>query len=244
MAKALQLSKRVQVDKAQALMLAIVVGASLITVFSLVASRAFFAQARYLDRVATKKEAAVKQLKANKAAVSTLVTSYKAFAEQNPNLIGGNTDGTAERDGDNARLVLDALPSKYDFPALATSLEKLLTGYAINEISGSDESAAQDQASGIATTDTTTEAVTPEIVDTVPGGAGSVTLVEMPFTIAATSDYAGIQRMFTTFEKSIRPFQVKSIELTGTNAKLKAVVTAQTFYQPEKDLTITTEDVK
>ncbi|MDB5183065.1 MAG: hypothetical protein JWO47_849 [Candidatus Saccharibacteria bacterium] len=213
-----QKGKRLLIDRTQAIMLGFVVGASVITMFSLVASKSYFTQANYLNKLAGKKEKAVKQLKSNKDAVSKLVASYKDFASKNPNLIGGANAGKDERDGDNGRLVLDALPSKYDFPALATSLEKLLNGYTINTISGSDDSTNQ--------TDT---AATP---------------VAIPFTLDVTSDYAGIQKLSSTFEKSIRPFQILSIKLNGTNAILQSTITAQTFYQPEKNLKIGSEVVK
>ena len=219
MAGLLKQTKRVQVDKTQAIMLGLLVGASVITMFSLVASKSLFGQANYLNRVAGEKEKAVKQLKANKEAVSTLVKSYQSFASQDPNLIGGKNAGSDERDGDNGRLVLDALPSKYDFPALATSLEKLLTGYSINNITGNDDVAAQ----------TNTATAEP---------------VPMPFTLDITSDYAGIQKLSTTFEKSIRPFQIQSLRLSGTNAVLQATITAQTYYQPEKNLKIGSEVVR
>lgn len=212
-------SKRIQVDKTQAVMLGLVIGASVITVFALVASKSFFSQATYLNHVSSEKEKAVKQLKSNKEAVSTLVASYKSFANQNPNLIGGNSKASGERDGDNGRLILDALPSKYDFPALATSIEKLLTGYAINSITGNDDETAQ--------------------------AAGTVSQpVPMPFTIDIKSDYAGIQKLSSTFEKSIRPLQIQSMVLSGTNNNIQASITAQTFYQPEKDLKIVMKVVK
>ncbi len=219
MAKNLHQTKRIQVDKTQAMMLGLVIGASIITMFSLVASKTFLSQANYLNKVASEKEKAVKQLKANKTAVATLVASYKSFAAQNPNLIGGSGIGSGERDGDNGKLVLDALPSKYDFPALATSLEKLLTGYKINAITGTDDASAQ--ATGSATK-----------------------AVAMPFSVDIKSDYAGIQKLSATLEKSIRPFQVQSILLTGTNTNIQAVISANTFYQPEKDLKIGSKVVK
>ena len=217
--KTLRVTKKVQVDKAKATILGVVIAASMLSVFALVASKSYLAQANYLNKVAGEKEKAVKQLKANEAAVSTLVASYKSFSDQNPNLLGGVKTGNGDKDGDNARLVLDALPSKYDFPALATSLEKLLTGYTINTISGSDDNITQSQ------------------------GENSE-LVEMPFTVDVGTDYKGMQALLTTFEKSIRPFQIMNIELNGTNTKLQSTITAKTFYQPEKDLRITTKVVK
>ncbi len=217
--KAAQNTKRKQLDKAQATMLAIVIGASAVTVFALFASKAYYSQANYLNKVATEKEKAVNQLKSNKEAVSTLVESYKSFSGQNPNLLGGTPTGKGEKDGDNGRLILDALPSKYDFPALATSIEKLLTGYTINNISGSDDTISQDQ-------------------------VASASIVDIPFKLDIQADYKGVQNLVTTFEKSIRPFQFDQIELSGTNNILQASFTMKSFYQPEKNLKIDTEVVK
>lgn len=213
----LHTTKRVQVDKTKALVLSIVIISSVVSVFALVASRSFYSQASYLNRVAAEKEKALKQLKANEFAVTSLVKSYNEFSSNNPNLLGGSTSGNAERDGDNARLVLDALPSKYDFPALATSLEKLLSGYIINNITGSDDAATQ---------------------------AENSELVEIPFKLDVATNYGGMQTLLTTFEKSIRPFEITSIEFTGTNANLQSTITAKTFYQPEKDLKVTTKVIK
>lgn len=215
----LHTTKRVQVDKTKALVFSIVIIASAISVFALVASRSFYSQASYLNRVAAEKEKALKQLKSNELAVTNLVKSYKDFSRNNPNLLGGSTTGKGERDGDNARLVLDALPSKYDFPALATSLEKLLSGYTINNITGSDDVASQLQS------------VNSE-------------LVELPFKLDVATNYSGMLSLLTTFEKSIRPFEITSIEFTGTNANLQSTITAKTFYQPEKNLKVTTKVVK
>lgn len=217
-----RLSKRVQVDKTQAMMLGVAIAASFISVFALVAAKTYFSQANYLNRVAAKKEAAVKQLKTNEQAASTLVTSYKSFSAQNPNLTGGIPTGTGERDGDNGRLILDALPSKYDFPALATSLEKLLTGYTINSISGTDDVATNSDSAA----------------------ATNAKAVDMPFSLDVSTDYKGLQTLITTFEKSIRPFQVLSLEIGGTNSTLKANISAKTYYQPARDLKVTSEVVK
>lgn len=213
------ISKRKQVDKAQAMILGAVIGAAVITVFCLVVSKTLISQAGYLSRVAGAKQKAVDQLRANKVAVAKLDASYKNFASQTPNLIGGKSTGNGDRDGDNGRLILDALPSKYDFPALATSLEKLLTGYTINNISGSDDAVSQEQ-------------------------VANAELVDMPFTLDVSTNYEGIQALTKTFEKSIRPFQIQTLEIAGTNGKLEATIGAKTFYQPEKDLKISTKVVK
>lgn len=212
--------KRIQVDKTKTKLLAIVAGAAIITVFALMASKTYLSESNYLNRVTGAKEKALKQLKANKDAVSKLTASYKTFAESAPNALGGDPNGTAERDGDNGRLVLDALPSKYDFPALTSSIEKLLAGYSINDITGNDDSVQQDLAEN---------------------EAGPV---EMPFSITVTSDYKGMQALVSTFERSIRPFQILTLDFSGSNTALQANISAKTYYQPEKDLKTGTEVIK
>jgi len=214
-----KISKRAQIDKSKARLFAIIVLASFISVGALVVSKGLFSEASYLNRVAAEKEKAVDQLETNKSAVSALSESYKTFATQNPNLLGGKIIGTEERDGDNGRLILDALPSSYDFPALATSLEKLLAGYKINSISGNDDVSAQTESQ-------------------------ATELVEMPFLLNVTTDYAGFQKLIGSFDRSIRPIQVVSMQLTGTNASLQVNLNAKTFYQPERGLKIEKVDVK
>src|SRR5689334_22008086 len=121
-------TKRIQVSKATATIVGTIAAAAFIAVFSLIASQALLSQRAYQSRVIAGKEKAKKQLEDNIKAVNVLSTQYKAFIGTSQNIIGGNPSGSGERDGDNARIVLDALPSKYDFPALAASLEKILGG--------------------------------------------------------------------------------------------------------------------
>src|SRR6185436_19057656 len=98
-----------------------------ITVFSLMASRGLLGQRSYQARVINEKGKAVKQLQSNVAATKSLVDSYSNFTSLSSNVLGGNPRGTGDKDGDNGKIVLDSLPSKYDFPALTTSLEKILS---------------------------------------------------------------------------------------------------------------------
>jgi Tfp pilus assembly protein PilO len=172
--------------------------------------------------VITEKTKALNQLKENNAAAEKLVASYKSFVAEPINIISGSSGGTGDRDGDNARIVLDALPSKYDFPALAASLEKMLSSqsYVINSITGVDDEINQS---------TQTAATAP---------------VEMPFQVAVTGTFDSIQTLVDTFQRSIRPITVTKIDLTGSDNLLNVSVSAKTYYQPEKSLTITTKEVR
>lgn len=212
-------TKRILIDKSQTTMVVATGIAAFVLVFSLVAAKSLIGQMTYQNRVISAKKAAVSQLKDNISATTTLVNSYKAFVNTSQNVLGGNPAGTGAQDGDNAKVVLDALPSKYDFPALATSLEKLITSQnlQIQSITGTDDEVAQSANSGSAT----------------PAA------VAMPFQIAVTGSYKGIQNLIKEFNSSIRPFQIQTIQLAGNQDNMTLTLTAQTFYQPEKDFNVT-----
>jgi hypothetical protein len=219
-------SRRLQIDKANATMVIIVAAAAFVTIFSLFASKALISQRNYQARVIGEKKKALAQLKTNNENVSKLVSSYTDFVSPTTNIIGGNTTGSGDRDGDNAKIVLDALPSKYDFPALATSLEKLLTTnrrYQINSIAGSDDEVAQ-LAKNSAT--------------------GTPTPIEMPFQISVTSDFSGLKDLMNILASSIRPINISQLSLSGNDAALTVNITARTYYQPSKSVNITTKVVK
>jgi len=223
-------SKHKALDKTKAQLFAAVAGAAVVSVFCLVAAKSYLSQASFLNRVADAKEKTLSQLEKNKEATKDLVASYKTFSASDPNLIGGAKAGTGERDGDNGKLILDALPSKYDFPALTASLEKLLQGYTINSITGTDTS------SGSSTTTTPTTSTTTTT---------SNTAVPIPFTLDASSDFKGMNNLVASFERSIRPFQFVTFEVKATSgSNVQATVTANTFYLPEKTLNLGSKVVK
>lgn len=224
MAKLQFSSKRLQISKANATMVGVIAGAVFVTIFSLVSSRALWTQRSYQARVITKKEAARDQLQKNVDEVEDLVISYKDFTGAPTNVLDGNPSGTGEKDGDNARIVLDALPSKYDYPALTTSLEKILNDkkFKIEGIVGVDQEL--EQASNADNPD-------PSPID-------------MPFEITVSGSYSSLQDLVTTFERSIRPFTMQKLTFSGNNDSLKLKAAAKTFYQPEKSLKEKLEDVK
>lgn len=217
-------TKRLLINKANATIVGAIAGAVFVTVFSLVSCKALLGQRAYQARVIGKKQVALDQLKSNVEAVNGLVVAYKDFTGAPDNVIGGNPLGSGEKDGDNAKIVLDALPSKYDFPAVATSLEKILTDkkFKIDVITGTDDELAQSSA---------VDSATPKPVD-------------IPFQLGVTGSYTSLQDLVGVFEKSIRPFQMQKLSFSGSNDTMQAVIGAKTFYQPEKGLSIKLETVK
>ncbi len=217
-------AKHLQINKSQTTIVIAAALAAFMLVFAIVASKSLVDQITYNNRVITEKKKAVSQLRTNTQTAEKLMTAYKAFAGTTQNVLGGNPQGTGPRDGDNAKIVLNALPSKYDFPALTTSLEKLLVSQQLEiaSITGNDDEVAQGA---------TPSSPNPEAVD-------------IPFEISATGTYAAIQSTVDVFGKSIRPFHIETVQLSGGQSSMTMSMTAKTYYQPAKNFNITKKVVK
>jgi hypothetical protein len=216
--------KRTLIAKSNTTIVVITSGACFIVVFCAVASLSLLSQLSYQNRVIGADKDALKQLRLNVQAAQNLAVSYSAFTSTPTNIIGGDPHGSGQQDGDNTKIVLDALPSKYDFPALATSLENLLNnqGVEIQSIGGTDDAAnqANNQSSS------------------------SPAPQPIPFQIQVQGDYNAIQRVIGAFDRSVRPFQIQTLQLGGDQNKLTLTITAQTFWQPTRDLSNRTKVVK
>lgn len=215
--------KRLGVDKTNARIVGITAGAAFLVVFCLVASYSLFGQLTYQNKIIGTKKAAVEQLKKNLKARDSLVESYQSFANSPQNFIGGSSTGSGAKDGNNGRLVLDALPGKYDFPAFATSLEKIANDQKveIEGITGTDEEASQTKKE-----------------------SGSPQPIQMPFQLQVSGDYAAVQRMVDALDHSIRPIQLQKMEISGNPGQVSLDVTGVSYYQPSKALEIKTKVVK
>jgi hypothetical protein len=210
--------KRIGVDKTNSRIVTMTAIASFLVVFFLVASYMLFNQLMYQNKVIGYKKKAVTQLQDNIKARDSLVNSYKAFVSTPQNLLGGNPTGSGPNDGSNAKIVLDALPSSYDFPALTASLEKLLLsqGVKIESISGTDD----------------------EVTQAGDTSNGTPSEIEIPFEFDVSGNYNSIRGVIDVLERSIRPFQVLTTEISGDQNDLKLKVTGKTYYQPENTLKI------
>lgn len=217
-------AKHLAIDKANATLVIAVGVAAFIVVFSLVASNALLSQRNYQAKVIKEKRIALDQLEENTKAAKQLAISYQEFANKSENVLGGNAQSNTPDGGDNPRIVLDALPSKYDFPALTTSIERLLKDKAFTptKITGTDDELAQS--SNVS--------------------SSSPQAIEIPFSIEVPVAAEAGKSLIELFERSIRPVQVQKLSIDGEKGQLKLTYTAKTFFQPEKNLTIRTEVVK
>lgn len=220
--KNLASNKHIQIDKANTVMVVSIAAAAALLVFSLFAARALASQASYNRKVITEKEKAVSQLKSNIASLEQLNIAYQEFVQRPTNIIDGLSSGNGDRDGDNAKIVLDSLPSKYDFPGLVSGLDRLFSNgeYKISTLGGTDDELTQ-------------QAVAP-----------NSPVVEIPIQLAATSSYAGSQTFLKTVESSIRPIKVELLTLSGNDSDISTSISAKTYFLPEKTINIQTKEVK
>ena len=224
MAKTASFTKRALIGKANSTIVIATAIAAFVVVFCAVASKALISQASYQNRVISAKKKALSTLQSDLNARDSLVSSYKTFVDTPQNVLGGNPEGTGGQDGDNAKIVLDSLPAQYDFPALATSLDILIQsqGLTILGISGTDD----------------------EVSQTANQLSADPQPIAMPFQIQVGGSYESIRGLVNVFERSIRPFQILKVEISGNEGSMTAIIDAQTYYQPEKSLNIKTEVVK
>lgn len=220
--------KRLQINKAQSRLLMVIAIATILSVFFLVSTKTLLSQAAYQKRLIDTRRDAVKQLQENVKSANSLVQNYEqVFEGTSPtNLIGGRRDpapNATPPNGTNARVVLNALPSSYDFPALITSVTKILNDNAISSpsISGTDESVTL-------VTDPEAEPQ-PQTVKLNVGGSGS---------------YGNVQKLVTDLERSIRPFNISNLQIRGSDSQMFITMNVDTYFQPSKTLTIGTKEVK
>jgi Tfp pilus assembly protein PilO len=217
--------KRIMINKANATVVAATSVAAFVIVFCLVSSFMLVGQLSYQNKVISKKKDALTVIKADMESAHDLVNSYQKFANAPLNILGGSTTSSQAGDTTNPTIVLDALPSKYDFPALTTSLEKIMSNdqLTIQGITGTDDETAQAASQSSSTPQP----------------------IEMPFQITAKGNYDSVKKLINDLYVSIRPINIQSIEIAASNDNdLTVTIVAKTYYQPEKVLNIRKEEVR
>ncbi len=192
-----------------------------LTMFFLFSISSLWTKYSYQKRVINLQSLALANLNKDLSASKNLSSSYDKFVSPSANIIGGNSQIPGSiNGGDNAKIILDALPSTYDFPEFVTMLQNLLSvqGITINSITGTDLSGNSSvQNPGLGT---------------------------IPFQISVSVSYAQLQSMILSFENSIRPIDILKISISAGSSSqssssnnsnqtnLTANISAQTYYQP------------
>ncbi|HVO86107.1 MAG TPA: hypothetical protein VMT23_00025 [Candidatus Binatia bacterium] len=227
-------TKALQINKQQSSMMIIVAVATVITVFSLISAKTLLGQAAYQRRVINARHSSAQQLNDDIKNANTLVTQYNNvfIGTSDQNIIGhinhstevvnGQTIVTAPPDGDNGRIVTDALPTLYNFPALLTSVSKILSDDSIGSpsIGGTDQSTTADNSP-----------------------SDKPAPIKIDLTISGSGTYSGSEKLIKDLERSIRPFDVTHLTLTGNESNLTVDLNVSTYYQPAKTVNITSKEI-
>ncbi len=198
--------KRQAIEQARSSVFIAMVLASIVFSFALVTIKFLWDLGAYNRRVINQKNAAKSALEQNVASVDNLQSGFAKL----------------EAGKVNSQTVLDALPSKYDFPALATSIEALTirSGLTLESFNGED--------------------LTATAVDAEPQPAP----VEMPFSISVKGPYKQVKEFIDILNRSIRPMRIDSINMGGNDENMKVELDITTFYQPAVDLNLQTRVVR
>jgi Pilus assembly protein, PilO len=211
-------TKQTLVDKDNTFILFLLATTSAVTIFCLVSANSLYAKMNYQNKVIGIKNNAANQLDSNYNASQNLTSSYQKFQAQSVPVKGVQS---------NAVMVLDALPSKYDFPALFTSLSaRMLSDKLIEK--------------NLTATDNQVNALQ---------SSPDPKLVAMPFSISGEGSIMSIESYISDLENSIRPMVISNIvidigQTTGSSQSIpKLDIKATTYYQPEKTFKIVNKTV-
>lgn len=224
------LKKRQQIENAGRSMFVWVAIASVAVSVCAVTAQFLFQKWNYNNHVLSAKYKASDTLKKNIINAKRLQDAVNGLVS-NQDLASVKTN----TDDPNTKSVLDALPSKFDATALATSLQQAIlskSGVTIESITvPSDQEAS---------TTTTTGGATP----TADAPSTEATPQEMKFTVAVSGSYDKIRNMMFDIERTIRPMKITDVTLNGDDAAMTATVSGVTYYQPSKSATIKQQVVK
>ncbi len=155
--------------------------------------------------------------------ITKSVTAYDGLKTDVSKLVA-DTNLNALKKGNNStalQVVIDALPTEENRVALATSMQNEVlgpSGVTIETFAVIDQSVAPDT------------------------GAQALTGVQsFSFNFSVTGTYAQVQQAIRNMERSIRPITVQSLDIQGTDAKMKMSVVASTYYQPPTTVSVKEE---
>ncbi len=207
------LGKRVQLDKANQLIFGSLAFTVFIFIFALFATKDLISQGAYQNRIISQQTIAKNNLDTDLSAITSLKSSYEAFVDQPQNLLGGNPLGSGNNDGNNSKIILDALSTSFDPNAWNLNLSNL------NNLLG--------QGSGFISLAATSSA---------SSAAGSSNPKPTPVQLTGTfsTGLNSIQGTFDSLNKSIIPIQVTGAIFTAATAGQSPTITytAQSYYQP------------
>jgi hypothetical protein len=200
-----KLNIKIKIDKAKANAITSLAIASFLLVFGLFTSKTLLGFYVYQGRVLSTQKTSISNIAQDQQVANSVENSYTKFINQQFNIIGGASVGNGSASGNNAKIILDALPQTYDFPALMSSIQALFTipGITVESLTGTDNSLSLVQSSQP---------------------------LPIPLSFSVQGSYTNIQNFLSVIKRSVSPIDILTIQLSGTDTNLTASITAQIYY--------------
>jgi len=209
------LKKRQQITNANKLIFLWVIGAAVALSICGVGIQFLFRQAAFNQKIISAKSSTQSTLASN-------IENARELKGKIDNLLADTNLASVKADPTDSTLkvVLDALPTKDDKSALASSLQQVIlpkSGIALTELSTIGQSGS-------------------ELIDATadPEAAPAATALTSGFDLGATGSYDQIKNMLYDLERTIRPINITKISLEGTDSSLRVTAGGVTYYLPER----------
>lgn len=199
-------TRRQLIEKSSTTIVAATIVSAVALSFAIVTLNFLWDLSGHYNRVLAEKNHASKILKQNVENIEQLQANFNVL----------------EAGDVKADTILDALPSKYDYPALATTIESLVSdsGLNLDSFNGSDlESEAVQQMTS------------PEPV-------------EVKFSISVSGTYENVQKLIRNIDRTIRPMKITRLNLKGSDKLMKSSIYITTYYQPSTSLDVETRTIE
>lgn len=221
--------KRTQIAKTNKMMLLWIAGSSVIIGAAIVVAFYLGQKLIYNERILAEKQKTISTLQSNIAVAPKLQTAVRAL-----DVNAALATSKAKPDDQTIQVILDALPSDANSPALGASLQnKLLAGIDGLEV----DSMQVDSVQGIESLSNNQQSDDQT--------ASSDKAEEITFQFAVTGNQKALKQVLTKLERSIRTIDILSlrIESRGPNDQSMAV-RARAFYVPAVDIKLYDKVVK
>lgn len=222
------LRKRQQISQANKTMFIWVACAAVVVSFCLVIGQFLFRQAAFNIKIIDAKD------KANSTLGQNIDNAKKLQDQMNSLLVNVDLSSVKANESDtNFKVILDALPSNDDPITFATSLQRAIIprSGALLETLEPPKTAGEEGEEG--------SGEAPEHAE-----ADSKAPIEQRYSFTVLGNYEQIQNLLKDFERTIRPINVNTMSIEGSDANLRVEFDASTYYSNAKTLNIQKKTIK
>jgi len=218
----LTLTKRRLIEASGRKMFYWVAAAAVVVSFALVALQFIFRDFLFNAKVISAKNETSQTLNRNIETADALAEEVNKLLA-NENLAKNRSYATQ----DNFGVVVDALPVQATVTSLPAAIQNVIV-----------------PRSGVKLVSLTTPAETEDSQASSAGKATDITPTESIYSVEIAGNYDAIKVFIQLLERSIRPIYVDTIELTGTDASMRATIGLTTFHQSAKIFDLTEEVIR